>query len=221
MLTSLRLKIGLLLSFVLLIVLLIKSFVPQLLVSVSSLFDSQTDSSCTTRCGNNDALPVPSSSDAVSFDSLAEVAEPKPLLLRTGFDSAIAAPPYPVIFALLALMTIGLLVYYIKVVRPVRFQPVDFVTSRVQVIHYPSHELPAEDIRQHILLFNRRLPKALQRRTEETITEWFTRIEFPSPVSPHYLEVRYGDQVSIQVHQFTFFKQTTEDFLRRVHSTLI
>ncbi|WP_026833126.1 hypothetical protein [Exiguobacterium undae] len=221
MLTSVRLKLGLFLSLTVLVLLVIKSFVPRLMNTFISLFDSKTDSSCTTRCGDAASnMPLPSDPLTIRLDPIVDVVstEPEPALLRTGFDSLIVAPPYPFIFILLALLSCVLLVYYIKVVRPSHFASLAFSTSRVQVIHYPDHDLPAEDIRQHVLLFNRRLPVALQRREQETITEWFARIEFPSPVSPHYLEVRYSERGSIPLHQLTFFKQTTEDFLRRFPS---
>ena len=223
MLTSIRLKLGLFISVVLLILLLIKSFVPRLLTHVASLFDSQSNLSCTTRCGDSHELSLPSEPLTLTLDPIVDVvaAEPEPAFLRTGFDSLIVAPPYPFIFILLVFATAALIAYYIKFVRPIRFQPVHFATSRVQVLHYPDHDLPAEDIRQHMLLFNRRLPEPLQRQDQETMTEWFDRIEFPSPVSPHYLEVRYGDKFSIPAHQLTFFKQTTEDFLRHVGSMTV
>ncbi|WP_426355247.1 hypothetical protein [Exiguobacterium sp. R-39] len=221
--TSFRLKIGLFLSGVLLAVFAIQSVVPRFLTSFVSLFDSRTTSSCTTRCGDTHNLPLPSDPLVVNFDPIAETVatEPDPLFLRTGFDSPVVAPPYPFIFIFLMVASILLLVYYIKVIRPTRFQPLLLTQSRVEVLYYPHHELPAEDIRQHMLLFNRRLPQSMQRREQETMTEWFARIKFPSPVNPHYLEVRYGGHVSIPVHQLTFFKQTTEDFLRHVGSTII
>ncbi|MCK2157457.1 hypothetical protein [Exiguobacterium sp. 17-1] len=221
--TSFRLKIGLFLSSVLLIVFVIQSVVPRFLTSFVSFFDSRTTSSCTTRCGDASTLSLPSDPLVINFDPIVEsvAAEPEPLLLRTGFDSAVIAPPYPFIFIFLVFVSIGLLVYYIKVIRPTRFQPLLLTQSRVEVIHYPHQELPAEDIRQHMLMFNRRLPQTMQRREQETMTEWFTRIKFPSPVNPHYLEVRYGGHLSIPIHQLTFFKQTTEDFLRKVGPTII
>ena len=221
--TSFRLKIGLFLSSVLLFLFVIQSFIPRFLTSFVSLFDNQTTSSCTTRCGDTSNMTLPSDPLVMDFEPLVETVtpEPDPLLLRTGFDSAVVAPPYPFIFIFLVIVSIGLLVYYMKIVRKNRFKPLLFTPSRVEVIRYGHHELPAEDIRQHMLLFNRRLPKPMQRREQETMTEWFERINFPSPVNPHYLEVRYGGYVSIPVHQLTFFKQTTEDFLRRVGSTII
>ena len=221
--TSFRLKIGLFLSSVLLILFILQSFIPRFLTSFVSLFDSRTTGSCTTRCGDSSHLTLPSDPLVIDFEPLVETVapDPDPLLLRTGFDSAVVAPPYPFIFIFLLIVSIGLLVYYMKIIRPTRFQPLLFTPSRVEVIQYPHHELPAEDIRQHMLLFNRRLPQPMQRREQETMTEWFARINFPSPVNPHYLEVRYGGHVSIPVHQLTFFKQTTEDFLRHVGSTII
>lgn len=221
--TSFRLKIGLFLSSVLLILFVLQSFIPRFLTSFVSLFDSRTTGSCTTRCGDTSNLTLPSDPLVINFEPIVEnvTAEPEPLLLRTGFDSPVIAPPYPFIFIFLVIVSIGLLVYYMKIVRKTRFEPLLLTQSRVEVIRYGHYELPAEDIRQHMLLFNRRLPQSMQRREQETMTEWFARIHFPSPVNPHYLEVRYGGHVSIPVHQLTFFKQTTEDFLRRVGSTII
>ncbi|QNR21005.1 hypothetical protein HNY42_08675 [Exiguobacterium sp. Helios] len=221
--TSFRLKIGLFLSGILLAVFAIQSVLPRFLTSFVSFFDSRTTSSCTTRCSDAYNLSLPSDSLVVDFEPLVDTVatEPDPLLFRTGFDSSVVAPPYLFIFIFLMFASIGLLAYYIKFIRPSRFQPLLLTQSRVEVLHYPHHELPAEDIRQHMLLFNRRLPQSMQRREQETMTEWFARIKFPSPVNPHYLEVRYGGHVSIPVHQLTFFKQTTEDFLRHVGSTII
>ena len=61
MLTSVRLKLGLFLSLTVLVLLVIKSFVPRLMNTFISLFDSKTDSSCTTRCGDAASnMPLPS-----------------------------------------------------------------------------------------------------------------------------------------------------------------
>ncbi|MCT4781383.1 MULTISPECIES: hypothetical protein [Exiguobacterium] len=85
MLTSIRLKLGLFLSVVLLILLLIKSFVPRLLTHVVSLFDSQTELSCTTRCGDSYELSLPSEPLTLTLDPIIDVVatEPEPAFLRT------------------------------------------------------------------------------------------------------------------------------------------
>ena len=106
--TSFRLKIGLFLSGVLLVVFAIQSVVPRFLTSFVSLFDSRTTSSCTTRCGDTHNLPLPSDPLVINFDPIAETVatEPDPLLLRTGFDSTVVAPPYPFIFIFLMVASV-------------------------------------------------------------------------------------------------------------------
>ncbi len=219
--TSLRLKICLALSLTCCLLLVAQSVLPSLFSSTLSLLHTKTDSTCFIRCGPSSEEPIASNGDSMSTGDGGTIVDVEPLtpkqpLFRTSFDSPIVAPPYLFILIVLTFATLSFFYYYLTIYRPNRFQLAGFEEeSRVQVIIQSSPEVPSERIREHIQLFNRRLPKPLQRLHHETITEWFKRIKFPSPVDPSYFEVRYGDTYVLKVHQFTFFKQATDDFLRK------
>ncbi|WP_029333572.1 hypothetical protein [Exiguobacterium oxidotolerans] len=219
---SFRLKVCLYVCLTCFLVLLAQSVLPSVYSSTLSLLHKKTDSSCLARCGAQGDSSIVSSGDSFNVDSGAvanvESITPKKPLFRTSFDSSISAPPYILILIVLSFATLAFFYYYIKIYRPSRFQLAGFdYEHHVTVIIQPDHDVSSELIREHIQFFNFRLPKHLQRYGHETITEWFERIGFPSPVDPGYFEVRYGNTHQLKIHQFTFFKQATDDFLRKHH----
>ena len=142
--------------------------------------------------------------------------DPPAAWFRTGFDSSVTTPPYLLILCLVLLFCSWFLWHYLQWLRRPRINPSEYVLSqRFPILIYETKDLPADSIRRKLAQFNEQLPLSLQRRTYETVTEWFDRIAFPSPVDPLYFEVRYGKVPVISTYQMTFFVQSMEHYLKR------
>lgn len=215
---TLRIRLFLWISLVCLLLLGIQQIVPSLYSSLLVQLDPATNATCGYRCGPKETI-VDTTPEGTSYGdttiSTTATEDPVTPWLRTGFDSSVIAPPYLLILCLVLLFCSWYLWHYLHWKRRPRFQDAaSSDSSRFTILTYESKALPADTIRKQLVQFNQRLPLSLRRKTYETVTEWFDRISFPSPVDPQYFEVRYGNVSVISTHQFTFFVQAMEHYLR-------
>jgi len=219
---TLRTRLLLLIPIVCLLLLAIQQFVPSFYTSLLGRIDPATNTYCIDRCG-----PKASMFSAVekgtsyggdgSTVTISEADPPTPWF-RTGFDSSVKTPPYLLILCLVLLFCSWFLWHYLQWLRRPRLDASGHVLPpRFPIFVYETKDLPADSIRKQLVRFNEQLPLSLQRRTHETVTEWFERIAFPSPVDPLYFEVRYGKVPVISTHQLTFFVQAMEQYLKKCH----
>ena len=215
---TLRSRLFLGIPLVCLLLLGLQQVIPSLYSSLLGQLDPATNTTCGYRCGPKETI-VDTMEEGTSYGetTITTTATEDPVTpwLRTGFDSSVVAPPYLLILGLVLLFCSWYLWHYLHWKRRPRFPDTDLPDStRFPILTYESKALPADTIRKQLVQFNQRLPVSLRRKTYETVTEWFDRISFPSPVDPHYFEVRYGNVSVISTHQFTFFVQAMEQYLR-------
>jgi hypothetical protein len=61
-----------------------------------------------------------------------------------------------------------------------------------EIIEENAHLTDIDGIRKLLLKWERKLPASKQKRTHETLSEWFQRIDGPADIIPIYEKVRYG-----------------------------
>lgn len=218
---TLRTRLFILIPLVCLVLLIVQHFVPSLYTSLLGRLDPATNTACIDRCGPKESI-LDTVEEGTSYGestvTMSEV-DPPAEWFRTGFDSSVTAPPYLLILSLVLLFCSWFLWHYLQWMRRPRIDASGYVlTPRFPIFTYETKDLPADSIRKQLAYFNEQLPLSLQRRTSETVTEWFDRIAFPSPVDPLYFEVRYGKIPVISTHQLTFFVQAMEHYLRKCHA---
>ena len=218
---TLRTRLFILIPLVCLVLLSVQHFVPSLYTSLLGRLDPATNTACIDRCGPKESI-LDTVEEGTSYGestvTMSEV-DPPAEWFRTGFDSSVTAPPYLLILSLVLLFCSWFLWHYLQWMRRPRIDASEYVlTPRFPIFTYETKDLPADSIRKQLAYFNEQLPLSLQRRTSETVTEWFDRIAFPSPVDPLYFEVRYGKIPVISTHQLTFFVQAMEHYLRKCHA---
>lgn len=214
---TLRTRLLLLIPLVCLLLLTMQQFVPSLYTSLLGRIDPATNTYCVDRCGPKESI-IDTIEEGTSYGestvTMSEADPPTPWF-RTGFDSSVTTPPYLLILCLILLFCSWFFWHYLQWLRRPRIDPSGYVLPpRFPIFIYETKDLPADSIRKQLAHFNAQLPLSLQRRTHETVTEWFDRIAFPSPVDPLYFEVRYGKVPVISTHQLTFFAQAMEQYLR-------
>lgn len=214
---TLRTRLLLLIPLVCLLLLTVQQFVPSLYTSLLGRIDPATNTYCVDRCGPKELI-IDTIEEGTSYGestvTMSEADPPAPLF-RTGFDSSVTTPPYLLILCLILLFCSWFFWHYLQWLRRPRIDPSGYaLPPRFPIFIYETKDLPADSIRKKLAHFNAQLPLSLQRRTHETVTEWFDRIAFPSPVDPLYFEVRYGKVPVISTHQLTFFGQAMEQYLR-------
>ncbi|MGI1806881.1 hypothetical protein ACRPK8_14225 [Exiguobacterium sp. TDN 0502] len=214
-----RARLLFLIPLICLLLLTVQHFVPSLYSSLLGQLDPATNTTCGYRCGPKETI-VDTTEEGTSYGetTITTTATEDPVTpwLRTGFDSSVVAPPYLLILGLVLLFCSWFLWHYLQWIRRPRIDASGYVlTPRFPIFIYETKDLPADSIRKQLAYFNEQLPLSLQRRTSETVTEWFDRIAFPSPVDPIYFEVRYGKLPVISTHQLTFFVQAMEQYLRK------
>jgi len=219
---TLRTRLLLLISIVCLLLLAIQQFVPTFYTSLLGRIDPATNTYCIDRCGPKASM-FSAVEEGTSYGgdgstvTISEADPPTPWF-RTGFDSSVTTPPYLLILCLVLLFCSWFLWHYLQWLRRPRLDASGHVLPpRFPIFVYETKDLPADTIRKQLVRFNEQLPFSLQRRTHETVTEWFERIAFPSPVDPLYFEVRYGKVPVISTHQLTFFVQAMEQYLKKCH----
>ncbi|WP_313350800.1 hypothetical protein [Exiguobacterium sp.] len=215
-------RLLLLISIVCLLLLAIQQFVPTFYTSLLGRIDPATNTYCIDRCGPKASM-FSAVEEGTSYGgdgstvTISEADPPTPWF-RTGFDSSVTTPPYLLILCLVLLFCSWFLWHYLQWLRRPRLDASGHVLPpRFRIFLYETKDLPADTIRKQLVRFNEQLPFSLQRRTHETVTEWFERIAFPSPVDPLYFEVRYGKVPVISTHQLTFFVQAMEQYLKKCH----
>ncbi len=219
---TLRTRLLLLISIVCLLLLAIQQFVPTFYTSLLGRIDPATNTYCIDRCSPKASM-FSAVEEGTSYGgdgstvTISEADPPTPWF-RTGFDSSVTTPPYLLILCLVLLFCSWFLWHYLQWLRRPRLDASGHVLPpRFPIFVYETKDLPADSIRKQLVRFNEQLPFSLQRRTHETVTEWFDRIAFPSPVDPLYFEVRYGKVPVISTHQLTFFVQAMEQYLKKCH----
>lgn len=219
---TLRTRLLLLIPIVCLLLLAIQQFVPSFYTSLLGRIDLATNTYCIDRCGPKASM-FSAVEEGTSYGgdgstvTISEADPPTPWF-RTGFDSSVTTPPYLLILCLVLLFCSWFLWHYLQWLRRPRLDASGHVLPpRFPIFVYETKDLPADSIRKQLVRFNEQLPFSLQRRTHETVTEWFERIAFPSPVDPLYFEVRYGKVPVISTHQLTFFVQAMEQYLKKCH----
>ncbi|WP_394679498.1 hypothetical protein [uncultured Exiguobacterium sp.] len=216
-----RTRLLLLIPFVCLLLLAVQQIVPSLYTSLLGRIVPASNTYCVDRCGTKESI----------FDTIEErtsygestvttsASNPPAPWFRTGFDSSVTTPPYLLILCLVLLFCGWFFWQYLQWLRRPRIASSgSMLPSRFPIFIYETKDLPSDSIRRQLVRFNEQLPLSLQRRTYETVTEWFDRIAFPSPVDPLYFEVRYSEIPDISTHQLTFFTQELEHYLRRCYT---
>lgn len=219
---TLRTRLLLLIPIVCLLLFAIQQFVPSFYTSLLGQIDPATNTYCIDRCGPKASM-FSAVEEGTSYGgdgstvTISEADPPTPWY-RTGFDSSVTTPPYLLILCLVLLFCSWFLWHYLQWLRRPRLDASGHVLpQRFPIFVYETKDLPADSIRKQLVRFNEQLPLSLQHRTHETVTEWFERIAFPSPVDPIYFEVRYGKVSVISTHQLTFFVQAMEQYLKKCH----
>lgn len=78
---------------------------------------------------------------------------------------------------------------------------------------------PEESLRLMLFDFNQRLPRALQRRSHESLTDWTERIHLVTPLSPYFV-TRYAAQAEVEALDAQAIHHFEEDLARYLKTQL-
>ncbi|MGX9807581.1 hypothetical protein ACV3PA_10125 [Exiguobacterium acetylicum] len=78
---------------------------------------------------------------------------------------------------------------------------------------------PEETVRLMLFDFNQRLPRALQRRSHESLTDWTERIHLLTPLSPYFV-TRYATQTEVEALDAQEIQHFEQDLARYLKTQL-
>lgn len=78
---------------------------------------------------------------------------------------------------------------------------------------------PIESLRLILFDFNQRLPRALQRRSHESLTDWTERIHLVTPLSPYFV-TRYAAQAEVEALDAQAIRHFEQDLARYLKTQL-
>ncbi|WP_149427418.1 hypothetical protein [Exiguobacterium acetylicum] len=78
---------------------------------------------------------------------------------------------------------------------------------------------PEESLRLMLFDFNQRLPRALKRRSHESLTDWTERIHLVTPLSPYFV-TRYAAQAEVEAFDAQAIHHFEQDLARYLKTQL-